>query len=485
MIVSTYLIKWHTLILLLGVSVLLPSCEWFKPARDSDKDKVYKDEDVGDIQSTRVYDPETGEWRTVREVNGKLDTVKWTDQSEDRFPPITTNSSWNNSGGTGGETPTPPTPSSGKAYNVSILLPFLAQNTSTTGIDDNSTLAIQYYAGAKLAYDDLKSSGVNLNISVMDSEGSTTKVNSLLRGADLLKSDLIVGPYKRENVGLVASFSKSNKIPQVVPFTAQMGVTENNPYYIQVNPSLKSHCEAITRHVRSRYRTDDVVLVALDNPVEKARLKFFQDANAAIEGQRPGTRFVEVLVGDTPAGIQKMNIRPYVREGKTTIFIVPSWSNESFIYSLLRQLMLEKSAGEDIIVYGMPAWMNYEQVDYEFFEKLKVHVSSASYTDVNDEKVRQFRRKFFNTYGTVPTDDAFLGYDVMLYFGRMVGKWGKDFYSRLDAEPAYDVLHGRFRFDRVVSDPSRSKENLNYYDQLENTFVHILQYRDYHFQPAE
>lgn len=480
---SNYLRKGQLLSLSILMSLLLFSCEWFKPARETPQDKVYKDDDVGEIQGTKVFDPETGEWRTVREVSGKVDTVKWVEMSEDKYPPITTNSPWNTTGTTGGGTTTTPTTPSG-TYNVALAMPFLTQNARANSIDENASLAIQFYGGAKIAYESLQQGGANLNISVMDTEGTTAKMNNLMRGNDMLRADLVIGPYKRENVSLAASFSKTNKIPLVVPYTAQMGMAENNPFYIQVNPSLKSHCEAITRHVRNRYKTEDVVLVALDNPDEKARLRYFQDANATIEGQRTGTQFKEMLVGDNASGIAKMNVKPYIRQGKTTIFVVPSWSNESFVYSLLRQLMVEKSDGHDIVVYGMPSWMDYEQVDYEFFEKLQVHVSSATYINQDDEKVKQFRRKFFDTYGTVPSEDAFLGHDVMLYFGKMLQKYGKDFPSRLDQEP-FDILHGRFQFERVVLDPSRQRENLNSFDQLENKFVYILKFQDYRFQPAD
>ncbi len=480
---SNFFQKGHFLGLFAVVSLLLSSCEWFKPARETPQDKVYKDEDIDDIQSSKVYDPETGEWRTIREVSGKLDTVKWTDLAENKFPPITTSTPMNNSG-TGG-IGVPPTTSTtpSETYNVSLILPFLTQNIRGGTYDENSTLAIQFYGGAKLAYESLRNAGVHLNISVMDSEASTTKMSGLLRDKNVINSDLIIGPYKRENVGMVVGFSKNNKIPLVVPFTAQMGMAINNPFYIQINPSLKSHCEAITKHARNQYRTTDIVLVALDNADEKARLKYFQDANAEIEGQRSGSRFQEMLVADNPAGISKLDVKPYIRRGGTTVFIVPSWSNESFIYSLLRQLMIEQSNGENIVVYGMPAWMNYEQVDYEFFEKLRVHVSSPTYINNNDPRVKQFKQQFFSLYGTVPTEDAFLGYDVMLYFGKMLQKYGKNFPSRIDQEPS-DVFQGKFQFERIVLDPNRQREDLSYYDQLENKFVYILKFQDYYFQPA-
>jgi hypothetical protein len=475
--------------LLLSVS----SCAWFKPAQDDKNEKVYNDDDIGDIQGKKVFDPETGTWRTVRELNEKVDTVRWTELSPERFPPIKTDPNWeggspstgssgnNNSGNNSGGN-TANNSSNRDALNVALLLPFLSQRFDTANIDKDALWAIHFYAGAKLAYDELEADGVKLNISVMDTEASTSKMTSVLRASEVQKADLLIGPYKREQVQQVAEFAKSNKKPLIVPHTAQMGMAMDNPWYIQVNPSLKSHCEAITRHARKRFRTEDIVLVARQKDEEAGRLQYFQDANAAVEGK--SAKFREFIVTDETSDYRKMDVSPYVRPGRTTVFIVPSWSNESFIYSLLRQLMVKQSAGEDIIVYGMPQWMDYEQIEYEFYEKLNLHVSSASFTDAYDERVRQFKRAFFDAYGTVPREEAYLGYDVLLYFGKMAGRWGKDFYQNIDRDP-FDVLHGRFSFDRIVLEPEKHREDSKYYDQMENTHVNILKFRDFQFSLAD
>lgn len=460
-----------------AILFLLPSCEWFKPARDSSKDKVYKDDDIGDLQGTKVFDPETGEWRTVRQVSGELDTVRWSSLSEEKFPPITTGSVPSGGATTGGNTGGGATTSG--TYKVSMLLPFVSQRSSVS-IDENSLWAIHFYGGAKLAYDDLERTGARLNIAVADSEASSGKMDQLLRSVELNEADLIIGPYRREQVGQVEAFSRQKKIPFVVPYTAQMGLAENNPFYIQVNPSLASHCDAILQHARQRYDQDQIVLVVRNQDDEKARLKYFQDANASFEGSRAGSKLKEFVVsGD----FNNINVTPYIQSSKPTVFIVPSWSSEPFIYSLLRQLMIKQSDGNDIIVYGMPSWMDFEQIDFEYYERLKVHVSSAFFVDKNDERIRQFNQQFFDAYGTVPKEEAYLGYDIMLYFGKMLNKYGRNFPARLDQEDS-DVLRGRFDFERVVNEPERHREDLDYYDQLENTFVHILKFQDYHFQPA-
>ncbi|MFQ5445631.1 MAG: hypothetical protein ACE5FF_01750 [Saprospiraceae bacterium] len=476
---STNLANYPVLLLALALGLGFSSCEWFKPARDTKNDKVVTEDDIGEIQGKKVYDPLTGTWRIVREVNGKVDTVHWRELPEESYPPITSDGSWANVNGNAGGLPN----ASGETHTISILLPFLAQGYQPATVNDNSLWALHFYGGAKLAYQDLEKEGVHLDVSVLDSDGSGSRLRKLMNEAPLQKAELIIGPYKRDNVMLVEPFTKTRHKALVVPYTASMGLATADPGYIQVNPSLKSHCEAIARHARANYNTEDIVLVARSKDAERSRLAYFQEANAAIEGNRDSS-FREYIVGNPMGEVMETELDSFIRPGKTNVFIVPSWSNEGFVYSLLRQLMVKQSEGEEIVVYGMPQWMNFEQIDYDFYEKLHVHVSSASYIDYDDERIRQFRKKFFDTYGTIPREEAFTGYDIMRYFGKMLDKWGAEFPAKIDREP-FDVLHGRFDFERVVLEPEKHREDLNYYDQLENKFVHILEFRDYHFQLAD
>jgi len=478
---STGALTTHLLLLAMFFVISLTSCEWFKPARATKGGKVYKPGDIGEIQGEKVFDPVSGTWRIVREVNGKVDTIQWRELPEESYPPITTDGSWadvngNENGGLPG--------AGGDAHNVAIVLPFLAQGRQQAVVDENSLWAVNFYSGAKLAYRDLEKEGVRLNVSVLDSDGSGARLKNLMNAANLQKAELIIGPYKRSNVTLVESFTKKRNKVLVVPYSASMGLASANPGYIQVNPSLKSHCEAIVKHARTHFKTEDIVLVARSKQSERSRFSYFQDANAVIEGTRENARFREFVINDPTGEIDETELDSFIRPGEQNVFIVPSWSNEGFVYSLLRQLMVRQSEGEEITVYGMPQWMSFEQIDYDFYEKLHVHVSSSTYLDPDDERARQFKQKFFDNYGNIPQEEAFLGYDVMLYFGKMLDKWGAGFPAKIDHEP-FDVLHGRFDFQRVVLEPEKHREDLNYYDQLENKFVHILAFRDYHFQPAD
>ncbi|RMF21428.1 MAG: hypothetical protein D6765_15595 [Bacteroidetes bacterium] len=99
--------------------------------------------------------------------------------------------------------------------------------------------------------------------------------------------------------------------------------------------------------------------------------------------------------------------------------------------------------------------------------------------------MQAFKRKFFERFGTVPNEEAFLGYDVTLFFGRMLQKYGTALPFNLEKEPPTPLLQTTFAFERVVNQPTAAPERFNPLDQFENKFVNILKFENYYFQPAE
>ena len=468
-------------VLLLSVSI--SSCDLFKKVPTEDK-KDPKEEDLGEIRGGKVYDPTTGEYEVVENIPGSLDTVEFKKNPTDKFPPITsdgkpmvnTNDGQNSSG-------------EGilkDQYNVTMMLPFVTNrfNYSDSEIYSRSEWALQYYGGAKIAFDKLQSEGVRLNVNMLDTEGSESTVrNQLANNADLQNADLIIGPYRSVNVRQAATFAKQNNKIIVSPYSAAARLSDDNPFLVQVNPSLEVHCEAITRHIMARHRADEVVLVVRDKPEEIARLKYFQDANRNISGDANAPRFKEFIVEES-TGYADVGINEYVNQGRTTVFVIPSWANEVFVSSILRQINIAMKTYDRVIVYGMPQWMEYEKIDYAYFEKLNVHVSSSFFVDKYSQEARSFRERFFNRFGTLPNDEAYLGYDVTLYFGRMLQQHGTQFQDKMAAEIT-PMLHSEFDFQAVkepsvVTDVSKIPT-----ERYENMFVHILKFQEYYFQPAK
>ncbi len=486
------LLNGNKLIIFLAiVSIGFSSCDAFKKAQ-TDEPVVKNDNDnLPEIKGNTVYDPETGTYTHTTNVTEELDTVKWRVIPQDKNPPITSAATKEQL-----DKPVNPVvvnPITGISeklafYNVAIMLPFLSDRSNNgTEIDSRSNPTLHFYSGAKMALDVLSSEGIKLNVTVHDTKASEAVTQSLMNSREVKTAHLIVGPFMKNNIAVAAEMAKQSGTPLVSPLSPSSNVTADNPYFIQVSPYLNTHCEAITKHARKKYRADQIVLVVRNKQAEISRLKYFQESNQAFEGTDNVERLKEFIVTDASADFNEMDVSPYLKDGDTTVFIVPSWSNESFIYSLLRKIQVAKVENEidsEVVVYGMPQWMNYERISYDYYEQLHVHISSASYVDPNAENVRKFKIVYFNKYGTVPDLEAFIGYDVMLYFGRMLAKHGTFFQDRLDGEPA-QYLQTKFDIVREVPLSAVMEEDYSKTNLFENKYVNILKFEDYYFQLDE
>jgi len=180
-----------------------------------------------------------------------------------------------------------------------------------------------------------------------------------------------------------------------------------------------------------------------------------------------------------------LEIKDYINVGGTTVILVPSYKSEPFVYALLRKLYIAKKPGDRIVVYGLPSWQRFERIDFDYYENLNVHISAGTFVDSQDPDVRLFKQRYFDKYATPPADEAVLGYDVTLFTGRMLKKYGTKFQLNLEQEGSLPYLQSKFNFERIVLNPSFNDANMDRIDQFENKFVHILKFDNYYFQPAD
>ncbi len=479
--------------LLLGIIACwsLTSCAMFQKA-ESDKKKTDQGDTLEPIQGRRVYDPEKGTYVVIEEaLQEKMDTIIWKDIPTSTYPPITSAVSEMPNDLPGEVVSVDRNTGSEffSSYNVAILLPFLTDKMnlssgSNSTLPENSAWALNFYSGARLALDVLNDEGVNLNVSVIDTKASEETCTALARtNTDLRNAHLIIGPYRRNNVAIMAQLAKEQDIVLVSPFTAATGVSTDNPNYIQVNPTLEAHCKTIMRHALRSYGPENIVLVSKDVPAERARLQYFHDEYKQEMNNRVTIPLREFIIRDESANFNQLNVMPFVSLGDTAVFIVPSWSDETFIYALLRKIELSKSPESFVVVYGMPQWITFDKIDFSYYEKLHIHISASSYIDPISVDVQSFKRQYFDRFGAVPVEESFLGYDVTLYFGRMLHKYGSKFQRSFDRN-AYTGLQTRFDFQPVMKANAAGSDRYQI-EQYENSFIHILKFQDYQFRPAD
>lgn len=478
--------------LLFGV-LLFSSCELFKPiSQGGGTDPKDDKEELDPIQGRRVYDPATGTFVVVQNApTDPMDTIRWRDIPSTLEPPIYSTSApiAQNPGGTNPVTPIGVGEGNSQllsSYNVAVVLPFLSDryNAVDGRIASNSIWALQFYNGMQMAFDELNQAGISLNVNVLDTKASQSEVNSLTRfNRELNSAHMIIGPYLRDNAALLAEKARLTGAVLVSPQSASSSVSARNPNYVQVKPTLETHCKAIMQHALQNHTRDQIVLVGMDTEAETARFEYFQREYERLNGLEDTEPLRRLVIDTTKLDMQSVDLKPWFSFDGESVFILPSWSKETFVYNFLRKLDLDRQQYQMVRVYGMPQWMDYERIDFDYYEKLNVHVSSSAFIDDLNPDIRAFKRRYYERYGEIPEEQAFLGYDVTNYFCRMINTHGTKFQYRLQ-ENVGEVLHTDFQFQPVII-PTTTGVEFPQVERWENQFVNILRFQNYRFTKAE
>ena len=464
---------------LVALSLTTASCDLFKKA-DTTKLPTKKKEQTGtqgqNTNSTVLVD--TVRWKTDPKAKPPITTQTpiGTNTPNNGGIVVDNGNTSGNTSGSGGVIYDPKSTGTIKnSYDLALILPFFTSQYTEGSNPAKSQFALDFYAGAKIALDSLSTQPFNLKVTVVDSRND---FNSVLARYDVSRSDVLLGPVEKENVPVAIDFSNRMQKIFVSPYFPTGDLEGGNPYFVQVKPSLKTHSENIVRHLRSRYKTEQVVLVGRKTDMETSRFKLFQDANSALNQTQYGGRFDEWAIENET----NFAIEPYIHASGQTVFVLPSW-NEAFVTIFLQKLAASPRKG-NVTVYGMPQWMDFNKSLTSLYQSLGVRVSSSTFVDGGNENVRYFRSKFFSKFNKMPNSDSFLGYDCMMYVGKMLQQYGTAFPQYLQNEQE-NVLHTKFHFSplyRNVSNDNNPQSNIS---KFENQYVNILRYQNGSFRLDE
>jgi|GEM_PF-1177470 len=367
------------------------------------------------------------------------------------------------------------------AYKIAVLLPFFTNKFGYPhgSISKDSKLALEFYEGAKIAIDQLRSEGLNLTISVFDTKGEKSTVEYLLQRSEVLDADLIIGPVTKVNSKLVADFCLMNNKTIISPLNRRSDIVTQNPLYVQVNPSMETQYVNLLGHVYERYGKGNTIIIAPQGRTGDNRVRYINTANAVASKSASYSPLQSIMVDPRSAGNVEFDVSGYLVSGGNNIVIVPSIS-QSFVNFVMRELSKIRDS-YPIIVLGMHQWEHFEKVDYNYFENLKVHISSDFYLNKSDPQYRSFKSSFFSVNGVNPSENAVKGYDIMLYFSRMIQKYGIYPQHHISGETA-QYLHTKFSFNPTYTSSPSDAEQGAAIDSYENKFVNILKFEEYQFR---
>jgi hypothetical protein len=370
-------------------------------------------------------------------------------------------------------------------YKIAILLPFLTSQYDGVSreVPEKSRLALQYYGGIQLAFNTIsqKTGYPNLVVDVLDAPATDAEFALVMKNPKLTKAQVILGPLRSSQVAALAQQTKTTNQILLSPETPNSDLTTQNPGFIQANPSLRAHCARIVQYVRAERKIPAEQVVLVCKQKEADRLPYFQDANRVLGGT-----LKELVVPDNSFNFDKIDLKKYIKSGQTNVFIMPSWAGQDWVLAFLSRLKTTKGSNT-VEVYGMPQWIDYEQIEPDLLQSLNVHITSASFIDRNRADVKDFEQQFYEQFGTIPDEDAFNGYDAAMLTADMLRKFGLSFPEKMSLAPSLmPSLSGGFYLRRVKNTGTPvDSGGPAVYEYVENIFVHILKFDHFRYSPPE
>lgn len=363
------------------------------------------------------------------------------------------------------------------SYDIMMLMP-LDVNRATIDADDRF---IMYYAGAKIAGQKLQELDANITINVADTKGGNIK--DILNYNVSRETDVIIGPYDKKDLKYAISFAKRQEVPLVSPWQALSGDDSANPYYVQLSPSLPDYYKRMIKDVSDHYVPTDVTIINKRNNAKSEKIVAYSQKLAKYYYGVPSSKpFNELSVSEDDLNSEDPVITALhsLPPGKKAVFVLPQWAGRdySFIYNTLRRIVLEKGDRE-VVVYGMFSILNNDNIEYDLYKALQMRIVVKQFVDQKEYDVLRFKRDFLSLYGILPTEDAYEGYDNLMYIGRALNAYGKDFQYHLTKENGY-MLQAAYEVEPKLLNTEKSTTNDNV-ELFVNKHVDILEFKDGQF----
>lgn len=353
-------------------------------------------------------------------------------------------------------------------YNVALMMPLQLWNVANINTDEivgkkaefpqKPQAAVEFYEGALLAIDSMRKTGMRINVWAYDVDDiDSGKINVILAKPEFANMDLIIGPFSPGPFDEVAEFADAHQIGIVSPVSPVNRVLFKNPTASKTVPSSSTQMEHLAAHISTERRNDNVILITSGLVKENKLCGAFRDEMnrlRALEGKDT------IRTNKGFGGLESMLVKD-----RMNVLVIPSTS-QAFVTDLLRNLygLAERY---QITVYGMPTWMEFENLDAEYMEALHLHFAAPYFVDYNAPATRNFILEYRAAYGGDPSAFAFAGFDVTLFFLQQLKLNGTGFIAKLPEQKGKGLQQD---FSFVKSDAESGYENIGL------RIVHISDY---------
>lgn len=315
-----------------------------------------------------------------------------------------------------------------KRHKIAVFIPlYLDEAFDSTGkyafdfktFPKQSLPGIEFYQGVQLALDTLQKEGVPLDVHIFDSKSAKEPVTSILSMPLFDSVQLIIGAVGNPEMKIIADVAAIKNIPFIsATYPNDAGVT-GNPFLVILNATLKTHVEGVYKYVQKNYPVEPVIVFTKKGVQEERIRTYITDYSKNTGGVALKIKYISL-----DNGITKDSLASLLDTAVKTVCIAGTL--DDFYGKGLATNLAALSSTYPCVLFGMPNWENWKELEKKDFSKLEVIYPTSFYTDRKD-KVSNKINEYYKPIQSRPTDQVFKGYETIYHFSKLLHQYDIEF----------------------------------------------------------
>ncbi|MBA2328119.1 MAG: amino acid ABC transporter substrate-binding protein [Flavisolibacter sp.] len=320
---------------------------------------------------------------------------------------------------------------------------------------------LEFYQGAQMALDSLNKAGAPLEVFIYDSRSKTNPFNRQITRPEVTSADMIIAHASAVDVRPLADLAKQNNIPFIsATFPNDAGIV-NNPYYVMLNPTLKTHVESLYRYLQRNHAKDRVIVFRKNGAQEDQIRSYLRELSSNANNS------LKLEFRDIGNDFTNFTLSQGMDTLRRTVAIAGSL-DENFGNKLVQQLSA-LGTSNPITLIGMPTWDNLNLSKPEI-KNIEVVYSTPFNFNAPSALNTKLTNEYVNNVNSRPTDMFYRGYETMLRFALLLLDTKKDVSSNLTRK-------GNYIFTQYEIQPvfiNKENPTLDYFENKKLYYVRVV-----------
>ncbi|MBK6384765.1 MAG: amino acid ABC transporter substrate-binding protein [Chitinophagaceae bacterium] len=322
---------------------------------------------------------------------------------------------------------------------------------------------LEFYEGAQLALDSLNKENAPLEVFIYDTRSSKETLTDQLSNSELNGVELIIAHCSSAELKAFAEAGLRKNIPVINVNLPNDGGVTGNPFFVVMNPTLKTQCEGIYKHIQKNYSLNPIVVFRRKGQLEDRIKSYFDDFGKSTVAIPLQFKYVDLTDSFTVN-----QLKPYLDTTSQTLCVAGSL-DENFGKRLTQQLATLKKQKYQATIMGMPTWdvISFNKPEYKGIE---IIYSTPFYNAKTDKVSVSINNKFNKIMYARPSDMVFRGYEVTWKYAKLLMQYDDEITSNLGNKQV--KVFTDFDIQPVIG-----KQNMTL-DYFENKKLYFLKWQD-------